>query len=172
MNGVRMSKDKYNINKMALINMNTVTGCTIKWHNIRMVVHSPINGFIWKLLTWKQGVGNYSNVLMNPTPASYSLQSLHSQLFGTHFLILSWNVFRSVILLKYSGSMVSHTTGPNHLKDNFPMYSLLAFGIKNVFVLLGSATTGVGPQNVGQISVQHYWTQNLSNDLFSVSIWN
>ena len=32
--------------------------------------------------------------------------------------------------------------------------------------------TGVGPQNVGQISVQHYWTQNLSNDLFSVLTQN
>ena len=39
-------------------------------------------------------------------------------------------------------------------------------------MLISFVCTGVGPQNVGQISVQHYWTQNLSNDLFSVLTQN
>ena len=83
---------------------------------------------------------DYSNVLMNRNWPSYSLQSLHMQFIGTHFLISSLNFSSAVILLKCSGSMVSHTTGPNHLKDNFPMYSVFTFGIKNVFLLVGSVT--------------------------------
>ena len=37
------------------------------------------------------------------------------------------------MVLKDSGNIISHTTGPKYLKDNFPIYSELTFGMLKVF---------------------------------------
>ena len=66
-------------------------------------------------------------------------KSAHTVIWNPLFNFIL-DFFSAVILLKCSGSIVSHTTGPNHLKDNLPMYSVFAFGIKNVFLLVGSET--------------------------------
>ena len=85
----------------------------------------------------------YSNVLIYPTPPTYSLHNLQGQLVGIHDLISSLNFFSFLMDLYFDGSISSHTTGPKYLIDSFPYSSVWTFGRKKarsllVLVLLSS----------------------------------
>ena len=55
----------------------------------------------------------------------YSLHNLYKQFAGTQSLLVILKFSRFEITLKLPGSIVSHTTGPNDLKDCSPLYPIL-----------------------------------------------
>ena len=54
-----------------------------------------------------------------PTEATKRLQSLQGQLFGTHVLMSFLKVSSKTISLNFPGNIISQTTGPKYLRENF-----------------------------------------------------
>ena len=63
------------------------------------------------------------------TILKYNSYSRHIQFLGTHFLIFCLKSAKSLIVLRSLGTIVSHTMGPNHLKNCSPLQTVLTFGL-------------------------------------------